>query len=131
MSCRIRLAVSFVILFAGFASAQTLTGSIEGRVVGPEKAPIAGAMVRVTGPALQGAKQVRTNAVGDFHLPLLPPGAYQLEVRAEGFREVIQPGLVVSLDRVTHFDVVVEVATTAEVTVLGATPLIDTTWVNA
>ena len=68
---------------AGPASAQGLTGSIDGTVRDQTGAVMPGVTITVTGPSLIGGPQVRvTEADGSFRFPVLPPGAYQVELRA-------------------------------------------------
>ena len=55
-----------------------------GRVEDPDGRPVAGIEVVIDGPL--GARVVRTDAVGRFTVPRdLPPGAFRLAVRADGF----------------------------------------------
>src|SRR5690242_17435359 len=86
--------------------AQTAaTGQIAGTVTDPSKAAIASATVTVTNEATAQARTTKTNADGDFVVPLLPPGNYSVAVAAAGFRTQTS----------TH--VSVDVATTATVNI--------------
>jgi carboxypeptidase family protein len=90
-------AVSF--LLAASAAAQT-TGEISGRIVDAQsEQPVAGAVVVATSPALQGAESARTDAEGEFHIGLLPPGEYTLNVQADGHQSFSQERLVVHAGR--------------------------------
>jgi hypothetical protein len=62
------------------SAAQTALGSIEGKVVDVDNAPVPGATVYpVSGPAGTGLdRRVLTNADGRFRLEQLVPGTYQL-----------------------------------------------------
>ena len=62
----------------------TQTASITGEVVDKSGAPIAGARVRLTSPALQGARDFVTDGSGRFAARLLPPGEYKIVVSKEG-----------------------------------------------
>ena len=62
----------------------TQTASITGEVVDKSGAPIAGARVRLTSPALQGARDFITDGSGRFAARLLPPGEYKIVVSKEG-----------------------------------------------
>lgn len=62
--------------------AQAESGSVRGRVVGPDGQAIAGAAIRIAGTAWQAITQKR----GDFYLPGLAPGSYRVEVSATGYR---------------------------------------------
>ncbi len=73
---------SAALLFSPAAMAQTALGSIQGKVVDADNAPVAGAQVYpATGPAGTGAANaVTTNADGRFRLESLAPGSYTLSV---------------------------------------------------
>jgi hypothetical protein len=86
--------------------AQTAaTGQVVGTVTDPSKAAIAMASVTVSNEATGLARSAKTNADGDYVVPLLPPGSYSVAVAAPGFKTQTS----------TH--VVVEVATTATVNI--------------
>lgn len=65
--------------------AQESTGQIVGSVKTKDGKPLAGAVVRLTSPALQGIRSITTDANGAFRAPLLPPGSYAITVTKEGF----------------------------------------------
>lgn len=86
-------------LLAGPAAAQT-TGAIEGRVVdAASDAPVAGALVTATSPALQGEQTTVSDAQGAFVLALLPAGSYQVEVRHDAYAPGAAKGIAVHLGR--------------------------------
>jgi hypothetical protein len=62
----------------------TQSGNIQGEVVDKSGAPISGARVRLTSPALQGTRDYTTDASGHFTARLLPPGEYKIVVSKEG-----------------------------------------------
>lgn len=82
------------------AGAQTTTGSLTGRVTDEKNQAIAGAVVTVTSPSIQGAKRATTGSDGEYTVPFLPPSADAfVEVEAAGYSKVrfpvqIQPGVV-------------------------------------
>ena len=63
--------------------AQT-TGSVMGTITTDAGAPIAGAEVTLSSPALQGDRVTRTNASGQFTSRLLPPGQYTASITSPG-----------------------------------------------
>jgi len=74
------------ILIPGVALAQGLTGALIGTVSDQQGAAIAGALVRITSPALIGGSlATTTNERGQLRFPSLPPGAYVLEIERQGF----------------------------------------------
>ena len=71
-----RLGLTGLALVAGavaYAQSPT-TGSFSGKVTDPTGAPIAGARVSISGPALQGVRTVVTGADGSYRLPFVPTG---------------------------------------------------------
>ena len=52
------------------------TGSIEGRVLDGESVPLAGVVVTVRSPSLQGTRTATTDNSGRFLIQGLPPGDY-------------------------------------------------------
>src|SRR5687768_7221253 len=72
--------------FGGSAQAQTNPlAAISGRVADPSGAPLGGVKVSVSSPALQGVRGSETTAAGDFLIPFLPPGEYEIAFRRDGF----------------------------------------------
>lgn len=71
-------------------SQGTQTATIAGEVVDSKGTPIGNALVRLSSPALQGERSLRTDGSGRFRAPLLPPGVYRLDVSKEGFN----PGII-------------------------------------
>lgn len=61
------------------------TGSVAGRVTSADGKPLPGVTVSVTSSSLQGARSATTTSNGDYNLPLLPPGDYQVSYGLEGY----------------------------------------------
>ena len=72
---RFILCLTLALAIAGTVSAQT--GSIQGRVVFEDQ-PMPGVTVSVTSPALQGQMSTVTNVQGDYKIPFLPAGDYNV-----------------------------------------------------
>src|SRR5262249_33980393 len=85
------LACVLVLSLAAFA--QETTGGIQGTVKDPQGAVVVGATVEVSGPALIGKKEVKTDSGGYYRFAELPPGAYDIAVSATGFAPQKQTGL--------------------------------------
>jgi TonB-dependent receptor-like protein/carboxypeptidase family protein len=85
----VRLAVVLAaacILLPGRAAGQGLTGALIGTVTDAGGGVLPGAVVHVSSPALIGrAALVTVDGQGHFRFPVLPPGAYVLEISHEGF----------------------------------------------
>ena len=80
------LATLSLALGAPIAAQTTIT--LEGRVVGPEGRPIAGAQVAVVNIAATERRNATTGALGDFRFLGLFSGTYTVDVRAIGYKPV-------------------------------------------
>ena len=83
------LLLAFFILALGrvytLAQSQT-TGRITGTVKDQNGSVIAGATVTVVSRATRDERRVTTDNEGHYVAPLLPPGAYQVSIKASGFK---------------------------------------------
>ncbi len=86
--------VAAVLAVAAAARAQT-AGALGGQVVDARSGkPVAGAVVTVSGPSLQGEPNGATGEDGAFEIGLLPPGSYTVTVQRDGFQPLTQGGLI-------------------------------------
>ena len=68
------------------ALAQTNpTGTLSGKIVDSQGLAVPGASVTAQSPVLQGLRSAVTSANGDFIIPFLPPGDYEVSVELSGF----------------------------------------------
>lgn len=118
-----------LILIAGAAHAQRVTGSIRGDVRDESGAPLPGVNVTIAGPALIGGSQLSvSDATGTFRFPALPPGTYELTFALEGFQPVHYSDIRVVLGTTIEQNVTMKLSqVTEEMEVTGETPLIDNT----
>lgn len=106
--------------------ALDVTGSIRGNVEDPQHAVIVDATVRARNLATGAVRQTRTDSLGSFILPLLPPGDYTVTVDRPGFREVVRSGVRVEIDSIVTLDFRLPVGSVTErIEVTGAPPLIE------
>jgi hypothetical protein len=117
--------VALCLLVHGPTAAQELTtGTIAGKVSDPSGKPIAGATIIATSQF--GTRTAESDASGNFILPFLKPGSYNVRVEASGgFNTVIQNDIAVSLNQRTSLNFTLEPGKTETVTVTAATPLVD------
>jgi hypothetical protein len=78
--------VFLLVLVLPAAFAQVATAGLQGTAKDPRDSGIAGAIIEVTSSALHGTRTVRTDSSGYYQLMDLPPGDYDVTVRAQGFR---------------------------------------------
>src|SRR5262245_52324277 len=64
---------------------DTITGTIQGRVVDPGRLPMPGVYIRVTNLETGNIRGVRTAADGWYKVPFLPLGLYKIEAIKEGW----------------------------------------------
>jgi hypothetical protein len=128
--CSITLLVGIAYLSIALvpvASAQTnISGDITGTVTDSTGAAIPGATITVMSKSTGATKMVPSNGRGEYRVPLLAPGDYQINVAASGF-EGGQTVITVASGSVANGDVKLtlgKASTTVEVT--SAQPLLHT-----
>ncbi|HET9795659.1 MAG TPA: TonB-dependent receptor [Thermoanaerobaculia bacterium] len=116
--------IATIVLAAAAVEAQT-TGNIEGTVTDAHGGALPGASVEVSGPALQGTRATASDSNGRFRVPALAPGSYKVTASLTGFTHA-EKNATVALAGTATVNLELQVAATANVTVTGEAPLIDT-----
>ena len=107
---RISAAIGVVLLCgSGLLIAQSERGAISGTVRDTSGAVIPGAKISVTNTATNVANNLTSNEVGEFTVPSLPVGTYDVQVEKEGFRRAEIRGLTVNAAVTARVDVNLEV----------------------
>jgi hypothetical protein len=107
-------------------SGQETRGDIVGRVTDPTGAVIGGATVRGVSTATNVATGAKTNVTGDFVLPFLIPGNYNVAVDAPGFKVYVREGITVQVNSRITLNVTLQVGSASEtITVVAEAPLVD------
>src|ERR1700752_1197516 len=75
-------------------SAQSTTATLTGRITDPSKAFIADAKVAAISINTNARRETTTNGAGEYPLPDLPPGIYNIEIEKAGFKKTIKPDVV-------------------------------------
>ena len=118
-------ASTMTILCAGPLAAQTNTGNVYGSVTDEQGSPIPGGTATLTGPVAPRTASV--DAGGFFRFLRVAPGKYTLTVTMPGLTTATRENLLVSVGQNVQIEVAMRIATAQEnVTVMGATPLMDT-----
>ena len=91
------------------AFAQT-AGQITGRVKDPDLAVVSGSQVVLTDRQTKAKLTTATDGRGAYLFPFLPPGAYVVEVDAQGFKPSVSPELKVAAGQTVNFEVVLSLA---------------------
>ncbi|MEO8593905.1 MAG: carboxypeptidase-like regulatory domain-containing protein, partial [Candidatus Solibacter sp.] len=114
-----------VLAFSAFG--QTDHGTLTGTVSDPANAVVPSAAVVAKNTETGSVHQTLTTATGNFTVPSLPAGLYELTVEAPGFRKYIGRNLRVQVAQVMRLDVTLEVGSATEsITVEGAAPQLKT-----
>jgi hypothetical protein len=122
------LVASLALALSPVAYSQETTAGIQGTVKDAQGGTVPGATVEVTGPALIGKKEVKTDSSGAYRFTNLPPGEYTLTITVPNFRTYKRTGIDLSAGRLPTIDAQLEIGTTTQVVeVSAAAPMVDVT----
>lgn len=96
------------------AMAQSSTSSVTGSVVDPQKNVIPGATVTLTNREKNFTRTQTTTDNGSFAFSLIPPGQYQIEAEAKGFKKSVLTDVSALVARPTTVTVELEVGIATE-----------------
>ena len=120
------LSFAFLILLSLSAPAQTpTTGRIAGTVKDQTGAVIVGAQLIIFSKAAGNERKVTTDAEGNYSVPFLAPGMYDVGVAAHGFPKTQIDNVAVSITETTSVNVRLEVGTIQESVKISVAPLTD------
>ena len=115
----------FAMTFVGIA--QTDRGSITGTISDATGAVVANAAVQAKNVATGQTYTATSTQTGNYTLPQLPAGSYEVIVEVQGFKKYTRQGLALAPTQVMRIDVPLEVGTSAEaVTVTAEATLMKT-----
>ena len=107
--------------------AQVPTGEFTGTVTDPTGAVVVGATISVSNPATGLQRSVTANEDGNYNVPALPPGTYNIKVERQGFNGQVRNGVELQVAQVARLDFALQVGNVAEVIeVVGGAPVLDT-----
>jgi hypothetical protein len=116
-----------VLLLTASLFAQTLA-SVEGQVTDQSGALVANATVAVTNTATALSQTTKTDVNGNYRVPALPVGTYDVEVDASGLERQRAKSLILEVGRTTVQNFKLKVAhATQVVTVQSEAPVIEAT----
>ena len=116
-----------VLITLVLAFAQTDRGTITGTIADPTGAVIPGASLHARNTATGAAYDTVSTATGNYTIPSILAGNYDLTVTAAGFEKYIQQGIGVEVVQTLRIDVVMKVgAATESVTINADAPLLRT-----
>jgi len=121
-----RAALALVLLSSVFAFAQSESATLSGRVTDPTGAVVPGTDVTAFNVDTGVSNAAKTNDAGVYSFAQLRPGTYRLTLRAAGFRQLVQNGIVLHVQDRTKLDFALQVGSTEQtVTVSSEIPLVN------
>src|SRR5256885_17266111 len=103
------------------------TGTISGLVSDPSGGAVLNAEVTVRNSLTGLTRSTQTDAQGGFLFPLMPVGAYELSVEAQGFRRFQQRGITLQVGGVANIAISLQIGAVAEsVTVEADASMVET-----
>ena len=124
LTLSILIALISSLSLSGLASAQEVTGAINGTVLDPSGASIQGAQVRLISSDRGFERTYETNDEGIFSAPLLPPGTYSLTVEVAGFKKYVQSNIQISVNDRRPIEIRLEAGGVTETVNVTAEPSI-------
>ena len=107
--------------------AQSDRGTVTGTVADPTGAVVPGAALSLKNAETGAVYDTITTETGNYTLPSLPSGNYELTVAQGGFQKYVRPGIQVQVATTIRVDVTLQLgAATETVTVNSAAPLLKT-----
>src|ERR1700674_150330 len=128
---RISTGVVPILFFTSFAAAAwgqaVSTAQIAGTVRDASGLPVPGVDVKATQTGTGLVRTATTGAVGEYVLPNLPIGPYQLEAGKQGFSRYVQTGIVLQVGDNPTVDIALQVgAVTEQVKVEANATMVET-----
>jgi hypothetical protein len=107
--------------------AQEYRSTVSGQVSDPQGAVIPGVSIVLTEKSTNARFETKSGEAGNYSIPLLPPGQYDLAAEIQGFKKYQRSDFTVSTNQRIQLDIVMEIGSLAEtVTVTSEAPLIQT-----
>jgi hypothetical protein len=107
-SCRwLVLILPLMAILGEGTTAQEYRGVILGRAVDSSGAVILGATISAKGP--QQTYTSKTNSSGDFSIPFVQPGKYDVTAEAKGFKKVTQTGVIIDVAQKVNLNFTMQV----------------------
>jgi outer membrane receptor protein involved in Fe transport len=121
------IALACSLYLSTFAEAQTVTGTLKGRIVDVNAAIVVGASVEIVNIETGLKRDLTTNEDGSFIATFLPLGRYRVTASQAGFGVVTRENIDVTLNQTTQVDFRLDPSVSAEVTITDEPAPINTT----
>src|SRR6267154_220373 len=103
---------SFAFIFALGLWGQSDRGTITGALSDPAGAVVASAPIEARNVETGAVYQAGTSATGNYTLPQLPTGTYELSVTVPGFKKYVRQNIVLPVAQTLRIDIALEVGAT-------------------
>ncbi len=116
MNMKSALATAFLTFaFLGSAAlAQAPTATLVGTIRDPQRAVIVGAEVNVRDVNTNAVRVAKSDAHGEYTIPGLDPGTFDVIVSKEGFQEVENPSVTLEAQQTARFDAMLPVGSVTQ-----------------
>jgi len=122
-----RWTLTAILTLSAAAPAFGQTAQMTGLITDSSKAAMANVKVSVTNELTGVSRATASNEHGNYTVPLLPPGKYQVLVQTQGFRSISREGVTLEVDQVARIDFSMEVGSVTEsINVTEQAPLLQT-----
>jgi hypothetical protein len=124
---RLRQILPLFLACACGAFAQSDRGTITGTISDPAGAVVANASVEARNTQTGATYPVASSATGNYTIPELPAGTYELSITVPGFKKFIRPGLIIQAAQTIRVDATLDIGNASEtVTINAEAPLLKT-----
>ena len=116
---------TILLLLAGAsfsASAQQITGSIEGTIRDAQGALVGSAQVKATNVDTGFSRAVVSDSLGAYNIQYLPVGKYTVEIEAAGFQKFVQENLALTVDETQTLNVNLAVGVQTQTVIITEAP---------
>jgi hypothetical protein len=99
------LILAFLASSSLYAQISFDSAILKGTIFDLSGSVVPGATVTVTNPDTGETRTLKSGEEGDYRIPALPPGTYEVAVEAPGFRKAIAKNIVLTVGQAVPFDV--------------------------
>src|SRR5437870_4351438 len=103
-----------ILLLSSFGNAQEFRGTLSGAITDPASALVAGAKIVATETKTGTKVETVSDSSGQYTLPFLAPGDYDISVQSSGFKEFIRKSLHIGAGEHPVVDVALEIGNTTQ-----------------
>ena len=122
------LVVGTILLSSSTATAQVSSGKVLGVVTDNSGGVLPGASIVLRNLGTGVTRETVSNDRGQYEVPGVQPGRYQIDAEVSGFRRVSHGPIVIQVNQETRLDIVLQLGEVAEtITVQGTGTVVQTT----